>query len=672
MFITDKLESGKYQLLNDKKSCIIFCEKIGNSRKWKLTQVKNGSSIIELGVYNSLSSAIDYCNKNESELIGSDHMNHSELISNEVQNQSELEGSEAMNESELASNQVQNQLELIGSEAVNNQSELVKSESKIYDIFTDDKGKKYKIIIKPEDFYNLIWELNDKELIKKYCDELLNVMGEVMKVSTKSKELSGYRKWFKKVHDIDLLNESISTKTGVVKQHIAVNFLVLSKDEKIELESKKSDNASNFNSDGSVRIIDNLKIDVSEILDIANRLLDSQNFVDIVIGLLLVSGRRGYEIATKSNNYEDVSVEKSMMILDKNRIAFKGISKKRDDCNSFFKFVTLIDSKKVFDSFKKLSNFDEYKLLINQNNKLFQNSSVRKAISRRFNYLFSDKLSSFNAYELDGSLINEDGSTHKSRAFYSIVIQSIYKKSINRSTVVNELVQKNLLHDNINETIKYLSKYDGYELQNIPDIILDSNINNLGIMSNEELELLENIDNSDNINSDKDDYLDYDYILDNLDSDVRKKIETMYYEGIDINDIFINMLNKKNLDIEINNQDAIINQSENIAIKNNLSVQKNLKMIFDGIDKYNSDKSDNDDLVYPTYNLVNKLSVKLANKQLANKTYNDYFLPIESRYLDFFSNRNIVKKDAKKWNSTKHRRDTDMIADIIISMMNKG
>lgn len=659
MFKSDKVQNGKYQLFNDKKSCIVFCEKIGNSRKWLLTQVKNGNCVIKLGVFNTLSSAIEYCNKNESEIIGSDDMNHSELALNEVQNQSELIGSEAMNNQlELAVNNTQNQSESVS----NNDLKVFKS--------VVNNGIVQKIMLNSDEFFNLIWNLNDINLIKKLCQDLLDLMSEKMAISTKSKTLTEYRKQFQKQHNDNSLNETINTKNGQNKQHIAVNLLVLSTDEKKELESKKSNQNSNFNADGSVKIVDNLKIDVSEILDIANRLLDSQNFVDIVIGLLLVTGRRGYEIATKSNNYDDLSIEKSMIILDDYRIGFKGISKKRDDCNSFFKFVTLIDSKKVFDSFKKLSNFEEYKLLINQNNKLFQNSSIRKAISRRFNYLFSDKLSSFNAYDSDGILINEDGSTHKSRAFYSIVIQSIYKKSINRDTVVNELVQKNLLHDNISETIKYLSKYDGYELINIPEIMLDSNINNLGIMTNDELELLEYIDNSDNDSSDKDDYLDYDYILDNLDSDVRKKIETMYYQGTNINEIFINMLNQKTVNID--NPDISISQDENINVNKNLSVQKNLKLIFDGIDKYNLDKSDNDDLVYPTYNLVNKLSVKLTNKQLANKTYNDYFLPIENKYLEFFSSRNIVKKDAIKWNSIKHRRDIDMIADIIISMINKG
>lgn len=655
MFKSDKLQHGKYQLFNDKKSCIVFCEKIGNSRNWSLTQVKNGSSIINLGIFKSLKSAIEYCNQNESEIIGSDDMNQSELALNEVKNQSELIESEVMN----------NQLEL----AVNQSESVSNNDLKVFKS-VENNGIFQKIMLNSDEFFSLIWNLNDINLIKKLCQDLLDLMSEKMAISTKSRTLTEYRKHFQKQHYNNSLNETINTKNGQNKQHIAVNLLVLSADEKKELESKKSNQNTNFNADGSVKIVDNLKIDVSEILDIANSLLDSQNFVDIVIGLLLVTGRRGYEIATKSNNYDDLSIEKSMIILDDYRIGFKGISKKRDDCNSFFKFVTLIDSKKVFDSFKKLSNFEEYKLLINQNNKLFQNSSVRKAISRRFNYLFSDKLSSFNAYESDGTLINEDGSTHKSRAFYSIVIQSIYKKSINRNTVVNELVQKNLLHDNINETIKYLSKYDGYELINIPDIILDSNINNLGIMSNDELELLENINNSNIDNSNNDDYLDYDYILDNLDSDVRNKIEIMYYQGMNINEIFINILNQKVVNID--NPDISISLDENINVYNNLSVQKNLKLIFDGIDKYNLDKSDNDDLVYPTYNLVNKLSVKLTNKQLANKTYNDYFLPIENKYLEFFSSRNIVKKDAKRWNSTKHRRDTDMIADIIISMINKG
>ncbi len=634
MFKADKYESGKYQLFNDKVSCIIFCEKIGNSRKWNLTQSKSGN-IIELGVFNSLSSAVEFCNENENILLGNNEMNQLELELNDVKNQSELIKNEDMNQ----------------------------SESKIFKIVKDKK-----ILINPDEFSNLIWELEDIESVKKYCLELLEKMSEIMAVTTKSKLLTEYRKALKKIHDNDNLNEIIKSKDGEIKQHIAVNFLVLNQDEKTKLELKKSNQNSNFNHDGSVKIVENLSLDVSEILDIANRLLDSQNFVDIVIGLLIVTGRRGYEIATKSNCYDDLSIEKSMIILDDYRIAFKGIAKKRESCNSYYKFVTLINSKKVFDSFKKLSEFEEYKLLINQNNNLYQNSSIRKAISRRFNYLFGDKLSSFNAYETDGSLINEDGSTHKSRAFYSIVIKSIYRLSINRSVVVNELVQKNLLHDNINETIKYLSKYDGYELLNIPDIILDSNINNLGIMNDDELELLEINDNS-NDNEDDNINLDYDYILDNVDSDIRKKIESLYYEGLNINDIFVNILNEKCKNIENKNFDNDDNLDDKKPI---LSVRKNLILMFEKIDLYNSQQIDNEDLVYPTYNLINKLSVKLSGKQLANKTYNDIFMPLENRYIQFFNDRSIDKKDAIRWNSIKHRRDIDLIVDILISMINKG
>jgi len=634
MFKPDKYESGKYQLFNDKVSCIIFCEKIGNSRKWNLSQSKSGN-IIELGIFNSLSSAVEFCNENENILLGNKKMNQLELELNDVKNQSELIKNEDMNQ----------------------------SESKVFKIVKDKK-----ILINPDEFFNLIWELEDIELVKKYCLELLETMSEIMAISTKSKLLTEYRKALKKIHDIDSLNEIIKSKDGEIKQHKAVNILILNQDEKSKLELKKSNQNSNFNHDGSVKIVENLSLDVSEILDIANRLLDTQNFVDIVIGLLIVSGRRGYEIATKSNCYDDLSIEKSMIILDDYRIAFKGIAKKRESYNAYYKFVTLINSKKVFDSFKKLSEFEEYKLLINQNNNLYQNSSIRKAISRRFNYLFGDKLSSFNAYESDGSLINEDGSTHKSRAFYSIVIKSIYQKYVNRSVVVNELVQKNLIHDNINETIKYLSKYDGYELLNIPDIILDSNINNLGIMNDDELELLEINDNSndnenDNIN------LNYDYILDNVDSDIRKKIESLYYEGLNINDIFVNILNEKCKNIENKNLDNDDNLDDKKPI---LSVRKNLFLMFEKIDLYNSQQIETDDLIYPTYNLINKLSVKLSGKQLANKTYNDVFLPLENRYIQFFNDRNIAKNDAVRWNSIKHRRDIDVIVDILISMINKG
>jgi hypothetical protein len=621
MFTADKLESGKYQLFNDKISCIIFCEKIGNSRKWNLTQSKSGNNI-ELGIFNSLSSAVEFCNENENILLGNKKMNQLELELNDVKNQ---------------------------------------SESKVFKIIKDKK-----ILINPDEFSHLIWELEDIELVKKYCFELLETMSEIMAISTKSKLLTEYRKALKKIHDIDSLNEIIKSKDGEIKQHIAVNFLVLNQDEKSKLELKKSNQNSNFNHDGTVKVVENLSLDVSEILDIANRLLDSQNFVDIVIGLLIVTGRRGYEIATKSNCYDDLSIEKSMIILDDYRIAFKGIAKKRESCNAYYKFVTLINSKKVFDSFKKLSEFEEYKLLINQNNNLYQNSSMRKAISRRFNYLFADKLSSFNAYESDGSLINEDGSTHKSRAFYSIVIKSIYQNYVNRSVVVNELVQKNLLHDNINETIKYLSKYDGYELLNIPDIILDSNINNLGIMNDDELELLE-INNS-NDNED-DTSLNYDYILDNVDSDIRKKIESLYYEGLNINDIFVNILNEKCKNIENKNLDNDDNLDDKKPI---LSVRKNLVLMFEKIDLYNSQQIETDDLIYPTYNLINKLSIKLSGKQLANKTYNDVFVPLENRYIQFFNDRNIARKDAIRWNSIKHRRDIDVIVDILISMINKG
>ena len=605
---------GKYTIENDKIATSIYCEQSATNRNnWILTMNKNGE-VIEFGKFKSLKNAIDYCNKNENDLIGSGE---------------KMEVVETVESVETVEIQM---------------------------IETDSEGQEK--LITPQKFFEYIWSLENNLDVTIACNHLLDALSkmkikvkEIVKIgyepSTKSKVLTKYRNLLKKPHHNTVLNEVVATDNGNVTQHIAVNLLALSKEEKTQLEATRNKSNNNFNEDGNVKEVENLPdINVSEIIDTACKLLHSQNFIDVVIGLLIVTGRRGFEIATKSVNYGDISITKEMIELDDFVVGFKGIAKKRNGCENFYKFVTLIPAKIVVESFERLSKFDDYKVLVNQTNELYQNGSVRKAISRKFSDLFSDKLSSFNAYDTDGKLTNEDGSTHKSRAFYACVLQEIYSKSVNRKTVVTQLVQFNLLHDKIDETDKYLSKYDGYNFINIPDnITLTTNINHLGITTNEEIAMVKS-ELSKTVVNDKI-MIDFEELVSKLNSDLQVKIAD----------------NLKDTNNPLESLLMVLNSGDSDFTKT--SVTKNIKTILTTITAYNSDKTDVDEMVYPTYNLINKVNQKMTGKQLANKTYNDVFDGYQQSFLEFFANKGIDEDKAEKWNNLKHRKDNDIIVSIL-------
>ena len=606
---------GKYTIENDKVATSIYCEQSATNRNnWILTMNKNGE-VIELGKFKSLKNAIDYCNENENDLIGSGE---------------KMEVVETVESVETVEIQM---------------------------IETDSKGQEK--LITPQKFFEYIWSLENKLDVNTACNHLLDAISNIkikkpddtVKIgyepSTKSKVLTKYRNLLKKTHHNTTLNEVVATDNGNVTQHIAVNFLRLPDTDKTKLDASRNKSTNDFNEDGNVKVVDNLPdINVSEIIDTACKLLHSQNFIDVVIGMLIVTGRRGFEISTKSVNYGDISITKEMIELDDFIVGFKGIAKKRNGCENFYKFVTLIPAKIVVESFERLSKFDDYKVLVNQTNELYQNGSVRKAISRKFSDLFSDKLSSFNAYDTDGKLTNEDGSTHKSRAFYACVLQEIYSKSVNRKTVVTQLVQFNLLHDKIDETNKYLSKYDGYNFINIPDnITLTTNINHLGITTNEEIEMVK----SELVKETKENkiMIDFEKLVSKLNSDLQVKIAD----------------NLKDTNNPLESLLMVLNSGESDFTKT--PVTKNIKTVLTAITAYNSDKTDVDEMVYPTYNLINKINQKMTGKQLANKTYNDVFDGYQKTFLEFFASKGIDKVNAEKWNNLKHRKDNDTIVSTL-------
>ena len=588
--------TGKFLIVHDNSDINFKCELVKKD-KWILTINET-----EL-TFRSKNRAVEHCNENENDLIGSGEK--SEVV-------------ETVESVETVEIQV---------------------------LETDSKGQEK--LITPQKFFDYIWSLENKLDVTIACNDLLDAISKLYEVSTKSKILTKYRNILKKEHHNTALNEVLATDKGDVTQHIAVNLLALSKEEKTQLEATRNKSNNNFNEDGNVKEVENLPdINVSEIIDTACKLLHSQKFIDVVIGLLIVTGRRGFEIATKSVKYGGISINKEMIELDDFVVGFNGIAKKRNGCENFYKFVTLIPAKIVVESFERLSKFDDYKVLVNQTNELYQNGSVRKAISRKFGDLFGDKLSSFNAYDTDGKLTNEDGSTHKSRAFYACVLQEIYSKSVNRKTVVNQLVQLNLLHDKIDETIKYLSKYDGYNFINIPDnITLTTNINHLGMTTNEEIEMIKN-ELSKEVKEDKI-MIDFEELVSKLNNDLQVKIADNLKDTNNPLESLLMLLNSGDCDFT------------------KTPVTKNIKTVLTAITAYNSDKSDVDEMVYPTYNLINKVSQKMTGKQLANKTYNDVFGEYQQSFLEFFASKGIDKVSAEKWNNLKHRKDNDTIVSIL-------
>ena len=374
---------------------------------------------------------------------------------------------------------------------------------------TTTKIIKFESIPTPEEFFNRVKELNEVSKVKQICDALLEVMSEKYTVATKSRNLSAYKKpFYKYTHTNPELNESVNVKKeGSKTQHIAANLLTLSKEEKEELEKKRNERdikRAGFNSEGEIRDIEKPAIDITKVINKSIECLNSIDPYTIGAGIINLTGLRANEQNMPTREYPnwETIIERDMVVLDEYLIGFKGISKKKkeNDSQAYFARTTLAPAQMIVDAQKRFWN-----------NKTVQEighdyETYRKGFLdtfyNRYLELFGNTLSTVEAYEDDGTLLEGNGSPHKGRAFYACALRAILKSKKYGNDACNKYIQQCLAHEEVGITIKYLGRYDDKEFINPIEINALTNIkkkNTLPIILNSIIFTLLKNNNSKNI-----------------------------------------------------------------------------------------------------------------------------------------------------------------------------
>jgi uncharacterized protein YehS (DUF1456 family) len=517
------------------------------------------------------------------------------------------------------------------------------------------------ILPSPEAFFNDVVALEDWLEVNQKANELLELLASKYATSTVIRKLSDYRKKFIGYqHPVDKLNEVVKTDKGDVKQHRVVNVLTLDDSQSEELaviKQAKKDAADGFKSDGSINEKTLTPIDVNEIIDIACKLIKSNNPEDIVIGLSLVTGRRCFELSVKNAVYEDGIVERDFQLVDDFRIGFKGVAKKSiEEMNQYRVIQSLIPSEIVFNAYQRLINFSDIKNINNSNDREFTNSAFRRSLSRKFKPLFGDKFETIESNE---------GSLHKCRAFYACAIKAILKAKNIKDSVIHTLIQKSTAHKNDTEVLTYLKKYESSQFINLIDIPLTTNIKELGVIDMPVKKAVPTVDKPEvkeptakmldktPVNSDKE-TLTMDLFISQLPGNVQVKIGELTSQGESLESILTM---------------ALISLCESKQPRE--SVTSIIDKLFHVIKIYNDKQTVNTKKVYPTYGLLNKIYKKLTGKQLTNDaTYKPYFESVESDVDEYLSTgeNSIPIKELKTWNNKHHRKDTDSIIEVIIAL----
>ncbi|NJO63768.1 MAG: hypothetical protein HC836_37970 [Richelia sp. RM2_1_2] len=526
----------------------------------------------------------------------------------------------------------------------------------------------------PEDFFNLVTGLDDKLKVHQACNALLDIFNEKYTVSTISKKLSAYRKPFYAFkHSNNALNETVETKEGLKTQHIAGMLLSLSDEQRKELgidREQREQSRAGFTSDGDIKEVEKPKTDITAVIKKSCECLHSTDPHTIGVGIVNLTGLRANEQNQPKRSYPKWGeiIEREMVVLDEYVVGFKGLSKKRDlnDTNSFYARVTLAPAKLIVDAQKRFLSSPQVKSIP------ADYESYRKGFmdtfNNRFRELFGETLSTVEAYDDDGNLTKDNGSSHRGRAFYSCALRAILKTKGFKDSAANKYIQLSLAHDKVGITIKYLGRYDESDFINPIDIDIPTNIKELGKMNTAVIERAKTtekpvdkpVDNTtvETKKSSKDSF-DIDAFIDGLDADLQVKFGELINSEVDLTSAVLSLIKTA--------QSTDSTQSK----RNKPSVADEVKEIIAAIMDYNSQQPENTNCVVPTYTLINKIAVKTLDKEVARKTVTDVLGELNDDITTRLSHKEITGLDIGKWNGKHHRKDMDSVIDKIIEVINQ-
>lgn len=480
-----------------------------------------------------------------------------------------------------------------------------------------------------QEFFNRVSVLNEKLEVSKECNELLESLKK-HSIKTVSTYLIEYRKPFKMfIHENPDLNETIQTKNGTHTQHCAVSMLALTEDQQTELIEKKKETSharDGFDKDGEIRDVDLPTIDIKKIIDMSCECLMSDNPHIIAAGIVNLTGLRANEQNMPRYEHKILGiVEREMIVLDEFVIAFKGISKKRneDDAQAFYARPTLAPAQMIVDAQKKYLSYRAVQTIstdINTYQKTFQ-----QQFKNEYKKIFGKLFTTIEMYDDDGELSDDkiNGTPHKGRAFYACVLRAILKGKYFGSSAINTYVQLALVHDNIAETMKYLGRYDESLYINPVNINIPTNIKGLGEVYIEPTVKTEiKLDEKFNLMQ----------FIEGLSNDNQLTIAEFLNDGMGETQAILALIELLS--------DTDSKKNHNQSDESGLEI---VTRIVDGIMDYNRDVCPGEwtrtvdgaidfdrevyktKIVVPTYGLINKIYQKTHGKQMAPKTVRTFF-----------------------------------------------
>jgi hypothetical protein len=542
---------------------------------------------------------------------------------------------------------------------------------------TNEPTTEFTIIPTPTEFFNQVIELQDELAVQAACNELLDKLAKKYTVATVSKKLTEYKKLFySHQHSNPTLNELIETKSGNNTQHIAGRLLSLSNEQSEELANKRneSDNSrAGFDKKGDIRKVEIPKIDIKAIIEKSIECLKSIDPHIIGAGIINLTGLRANEQNLPTKMYDEELIERDMILIDEYTIAIKGVSKKKiDESDTYYIRATLAPAEIIIDAQKRFlackavqkipSDYEKYR------------KGFMQTFYNRFQELFGNELSTVEAYDDDGELVDSNGSPHKARAFYSCALRSILKsfKSFNNSAS-NKYIQLSLAHEDIDETIKYLGRYDEKDFINPIDIAIPTNIKKLGKMlkspdtvkikktanalkpvpTTEVKEMTATLVTTKNT-------FDVDDFTSKLDEDLKDEFTKLIDTESTLNEAILSLINN------------LKQKSNTPTITKKTSVSDEIAGIVQAIMEYNSTQNLNTNCVVVSYSLVNKISEKVLNKTMAKKTVDAWIDDNEDAL-----HENLVTFGIKGglrdtlWNGKHHRKTMDSVIESIVEIFKK-
>ncbi len=527
------------------------------------------------------------------------------------------------------------------------------------------------IIPTPQEFFNQIIALNDKLEVHQACNALLDALAGNYAVSTVSKKLTAYKELFyNHQHTNNELNETVKIKGGEKQQHIASSLLTLSDEQKQTLQANRSkaDNArAGINDEGEFREIQKPATDIEKIVRKSLECLQSSEYSTIACGIINLTGLRASEQNRTKQLFDTQLFEHEMIVVGEYLLGFKGLSKKRniDDVKAYFIRPTLVPANLIVNAQKKYLADPKVKALA-PDYETYRKSGLRKAIERKYQELFGNDLSTIEAYDDSGKLINANGSLHKGRAFYACALRAILKAKGTRDKAIQNYIQLSLAHDSITETVKYLGRYDETDFCNPIDVNIAVNIKELGKMSVAVIEEIKTPETTEEkpVKTIKDTAkkspkttFNTDKFIDGLSEDLQVKFGELLNSEGSLTDAVLALVKFSR------------NKSETVKSAK-VSVSDEIKTLVTAILDYNSQQTENTKCVVPTYALINKIAAKFLNKSLAKVTVDSVLNDLNDDITSRLATKEITGLNLGNWNGKYHRKDLDTVIDSIVTILN--